>query len=114
MTPDRRSSDRRGSRSTVSLGAVLEEERRARRDRRDQPRRRSDLRTIAHYARYIGAPQTHCDVVVDASEGMRLMAQFPCDCVAIEPVGTGPAAVRAAPCRDHAEPAVKVDRRRRH
>ena len=57
---DRRSSERRGISSSpaISLGAALADERREPRDRREHPRRRADMRTIAHYARRIGAART--------------------------------------------------------
>ena len=111
---DRRSSERRGvpPSTTISLGAALAEERRARRDRREQPRRVADLRTIAHYARRIGAGHTRLEVIVDGTEGLRLVAMFQCGCTAVEPVGAGSATVRAEPCTEHAVPAVTVDRRR--
>ncbi len=111
---DRRATERRGIAPSpaVSLGAALAEERRARSDRRSQPRRRTDLRTIAHFARRIEAGQTRLEVIVDGTEGLRLVAMFQCGCVAIEPVGAGASTVRTEPCADHAEPAVTVDRRR--
>lgn len=89
----------------------MADERRERRDRREQPRRRSDLRTIAHYARRIGAGQTRLEVIVDGTEGLRLVAMFGCGCVAVEPVGAGPASVRTEPCSEHVEPPVTLDRR---
>ena len=98
--------------SAVSLGAALTEERRARSERRSQPRRRSDLRTIAHVARRIAAGHTRLEVIVDGNEGLRLVAMFQCGCVAVEPVGAGPTVVRTEPCAEHAEHAVTVDRRR--
>jgi hypothetical protein len=111
---DRRTSERRGisSSPTISLGAALADERRDRRDRREHPRRRADMHTIAHYARRIGAGHTRLEVIVDGTEGLRLVAMFGCGCIAIEPVGTGPAAVKTETCAEHAEPAVTVDRRR--
>lgn len=113
LSYDRRSSDRRGiAQSTVSLAAALAEERRERRDRRELPRRRADIRTIAHYARRIGAGHTRLEVIVDGTEGLRLVAMFGCGCVAVEPVGAGPATVRTETCVDHADPVVTVDRRR--
>jgi hypothetical protein len=114
MNPsDRRASERRGiaPSTTISLGAVLAEERRERRDRREAPRRRADLRTIAHYARRIEAGHTRLEVIVDGTEGLRLVAMFGCGCVAVEPVGAGPVSVRAEPCTEHAEPPVTLDRR---
>jgi len=112
---DRRTSDRRTiAPSTVSLGAALVEERRERRDRRELPRRRADIRTIAHYARRIGAGHTRLEVIVDGTDGLRLVAMFQCGCVAVEPVGAGPApGVRTETCADHADPEVVVERRRR-
>jgi hypothetical protein len=114
ITSDRRASERRGitPSTSISLGAALADERRARRDRREQPRRRTDLRTIAHYARRIEAEKTRLEVIVDGKDGLRLVAMFGCGCVAVEPVGAGPVTVRAEPCTEHAEPAVDVDRRR--
>lgn len=110
---DRRASDRRGiAPSAVSLGAALAEERRERRDRREMPRRRADIRTIAHYARRIGAGHTRLEVIVDGTDGLRLVAMFQCGCVAIEPVGAGPAGVRTETCAEHTDPVVTVDRRR--
>jgi len=114
ISSDRRATERRGitPSTSISLGAVLADERRERRDRRESPRRHSDLRTIAHYARRIEAGHTRLEVIVDASEGLRLVAMFQCGCVAVEPVGAGPITVRAEPCTEHAEPSVTVDRRR--
>src|SRR5271170_7861259 len=110
---DRRSTDRRGfAPSAVSLAAALAEERRERRDRRETPRRRADIRTIAHYARRIGAGHTRLEVIVDGTDGLRLVAMFQCGCLATEPVGTGPAAVRTETCSEHSDPVVTVDRRR--
>jgi hypothetical protein len=76
------------------------------------PRRSADLRTIAHYARRIGAGHTRLEVIVDGTDGLRLVAMFKCSCVAIEPVGAGPATVRTEPCADHSDPSVVLDRRR--
>jgi hypothetical protein len=98
--------------TAISLGAALTEERRDRSDRRQQPRRRSDLHTIAHYARRIEAEKTRLEVIVDGTEGLRLVAMFQCGCVAYEPVGAGPAGVTAEPCAEHAPPIVTIDRRR--
>lgn len=111
---DRRSTERRGvsPSTTISLGAALADERRERRDRRENPRRRSDLRTIAHYARRIGAGHTRLEVIVDGTEGLRLVAMFQCGCTAVEPVGAGPASVRTEACAEHAEPVVAQERRR--
>ncbi|MGA2394363.1 MAG: hypothetical protein ABSH03_13575 [Candidatus Lustribacter sp.] len=111
---DRRTSERRGISHSpaINLGAALADERRERRDRRDHPRRRADMRTIAHYARRIGAGHTRLEVIVDGTEGLRLVAMFQCGCVAIEPVGTGPATVRTETCAEHTDPVVTVDRRR--
>jgi hypothetical protein len=112
-TFDRRASERRGLLpSAASLGAVLAQERRDRSDRRTQPRRRADLRTIAHYARRIEADKTRLEVIVDGTEGLRLVAMFQCGCVAYEPVGAGPTGVSAEPCSGHAPPPVIIDRRR--
>jgi hypothetical protein len=113
-TFDRRASERRGlvPSSAINLGAALAEERRDRSDRRAQPRRSSDLHTIAHYARRIQAEKTRLEVIVDGTDGLRLVAMFQCGCVAFEPVGAGCAAVTAEPCIDHAPPAVTIDRRR--
>jgi hypothetical protein len=111
---DRRGSERRGIAPsiTISLGAALADERRERRERREQPRRLSDLRTIADVARYIGAGQTRLEVIVDGNEGMRLVAMFQCGCVAVEPIGAGPASVRTEPCVEHGATEVTIDRRR--
>lgn len=76
------------------------------------PRRRSDLRTIAHYARRIGAGHTRLEVIVDGTDGLRLVAMFKCGCTAVEPVGAGAATVRTDACAEHADPHVDVDRRR--
>jgi hypothetical protein len=113
-TFDRRASERRGlvPSTAINLGAALSEERRDRGDRRDQPRRASDLRTISHYARRIEAEKTRLEVIVDGTEGLRLVAMFQCGCVAFEPVGAGPVGVSAEPCVDHAAPDVTIDRRR--
>jgi len=113
-TFDRRASERRGlvPSTAISLGAALTEERRDRSDRREQPRRRSDLRTIAHYARRIAAEKTRLEVIVDGSDGLRLVAMFQCGCVAFEPVGAGPVGVSAEPCAEHAPPIILTDRRR--
>ena len=114
ISSDRRASERRGlaPSTTISLGAVLADERRARRDRRERARRVADIRTIAHYARRIGAGTTRLEVIVDGTEGLRLVAMLPCGCIAIEPVGAGPAGVRTEPCAEHAEAVVALDRRR--
>jgi hypothetical protein len=111
---DRRASDRRGiaSSSSISLGAVLADERREQRDRRAQPRRLSDAATIAHVARRIGAGQTHIDVIVDGVDGMRLCATFACGCSATEAIGAGPGTVHIDSCREHLEPPVEIERRR--
>lgn len=110
---DRRASDRRGytPAATISLGAALADERRARRDRRELPRRASELRTIAHYSHRINARHSRLEVVVDGSESMRLVAMFACNCVAVEPVGTGATNVRITTCTDHRPPYVAFDRR---
>jgi hypothetical protein len=114
ISSDRRATERRGilPSTTINLGAVLADERRARSDRRETPRRVSDMRTIAHFARRIGAGHTRLEVIVDGTDGLRLVAIFQCGCVAIEPVGAGPGSVRTKPCTEHAEPAVTLDRRR--
>lgn len=111
---DRRTSERRGisPSTTISLGAALADERREPRDRREYPRRRTDVRTIAHYARRIGAGRTRLEVIVDGTDGLRLVAMFDCGCVGIEPIGAGPVTVRTETCGDHADPIVTVDRRR--
>jgi len=70
------------------------------------------MRTIAHYARRIGAGHTRLEVIVDGTDGLRLVAMFQCGCIAIEPVGTGPATVRTETCAEHTDPVVTVDRRR--
>jgi hypothetical protein len=113
---DRRASDRRGitPSTSSSLAAVLSEERRARPDRREVPRRRTDLRSISHYARRIGAGHTRLEVIVDGTDGLRLVAMFKCGCSAVEAVGTGAAAVRVDACTEHADPDVTIDRRSGH
>jgi|GEM_PF-3887288 hypothetical protein len=113
-TFERRASERRGlvPSSAISLGGALEAERRDRSDRREQPRRHSDLRTIAHYARRIEAEKTRLEVIIDGTEGLRLVAMFECGCVAFEPVGAGPVGVSAEPCAEHAPEIVSTDRRR--
>ena len=112
-SPDRRAANRRGidPSTTISLGVALAEERRERSDRRQMPRRRTDARTIAHVARRISAGQTRLEVIVDGSDGMRLVAMFACGC-ATEPIGDGAPSVRATYCAAHAEPAIPVERRR--
>ena len=114
ISSDRRATERRGiaPSTTINLGAALADERRERRERREQPRRGNDVRTIAHYARRIQAGQTQLEVIVDGTDGLRLVAMFQCGCVAVEPVGAGPVSVRAEPCTDHSDPLVTVDRRR--
>lgn len=113
-TSDRRATERRAlaPSSTISLGAALPQERRDRRDRREQPRRRSDLRTIAHYARRIDAGQTRLEVIVDGTDGLRLVAMFQCGCVAVEPVGSGTTSLKLETCAAHADPVVMLERRR--
>jgi hypothetical protein len=113
-TSDRRASDRRGHAPsfTISLGAVLADERRERRDRREQPRRRADHFSIAQVARCIDAGQTRLEVIVDGVDGMRLVAMFTCGCSATEPIGEGHATVRTESCAAHAEPAITIERRR--
>ena len=115
LTFDRRASDRRGisPSTTISLGAVLADERREASDRRRSLRRRNDVRTIAHFARRIDAGQTRLEVIVDSVEGLRLVAMFTCGCSAIEPVGAGEAPLRTVPCAQHAAPRIEHDRRRR-
>jgi len=94
ISSDRRATERRGilPSTTINLGAVLADERRARSDRRETPRRVSDMRTIAHFARRIGAGHTRLEVIVDGTDGLRLVAIFQCGCVAIEPVAPDRAA----------------------
>jgi hypothetical protein len=116
ISSDRRAADRRGNApgTTISLGAVLASERRARPDRREQPRRRAELQSIAHVARRISAGQTRLEVIVDGTNGMRLVAMFACGCIAAEPIGAGDPSVRAEWCGAHAAPAVTIERRRNH
>lgn len=111
---DRRASDRRGSASSnaVGLGTVLAEERHDRRDRREEPRRRADLSSIAHVARGINAGKTRLEIIVDGNAGMRLVAVFACGCSASEPIGNGDSSVRTEPCAAHVAPSVAIDRRR--
>jgi hypothetical protein len=113
-TSDRRASDRRGHApsSTISLGAVLADERRERSDRREQPRRRADQSSIAQVARGLDAGQTRLEVIVDGIDGMRLTAMFACGCSASEPIGEGNRTVCTEPCAAHAEPPVMIERRR--
>jgi hypothetical protein len=113
ISSDRRATERRGilPSTTINLGAVLADERRARNDRREAPRRVADIRTIAHFARHIGAGHTRLEVIVDGTDGLRLVAMFQCGCVAQEPVGAGPGTVRTEPCTEHTEPPVTLDRR---
>lgn len=96
----------------ISLGAVLAVERRERRDRREQPRRQSDFSSIAHVARRIDAGHTKLEVMIDAADGMRLVAEFACGCSASEPIGDGTSAVRIASCAQHAVTPPGADRRR--
>ena len=116
ISSDRRASERRGAppSTTISLGAVLALERRARPDRREQPRRRSELVTIAQLARRVNSGQTRLEVIVDGTEGMRLVAMFACGCGVVEPIGAGTASVRAEWCGAHAAPALTIERRRNH
>jgi hypothetical protein len=111
---DRRGSERRtvAPSSTAGLGAFIAEERREKSDRRRHPRRRTDMRTIAHYAHAIEAGETRLEVIVDGADGMRLVAMFQCGCVAIEPIGAGATSLRTEPCSAHAPVPVSVDRRR--
>jgi len=111
---DRRASERRGQipSTTISLGAVLAVERRVRTNRRQQPRRQAELTNIAQLARRISAGQTRLEVIVDGTEGIRLVAMFACGCTAAEPIGAGTSSVRAEWCGAHAAPAVTIDRRR--
>ncbi len=113
-TFDRRATERRGlvPSTTINLGAALTEERRDRSERRAQPRRRSDIQTIAHYARRIEAEKTRLEVIVDGTDGLRLVAMFQCGCVAFEPVGAGSVGVSSEPCAHHAPPIILKDRRR--
>lgn len=113
-TFDRRSTERRAAAlaGAISLGAALPVERRARRDRREQPRRSADLRTIAHFARHIRAGQTRLEVIVDGNDGLRLVAMFQCGCVGSEPIGAGSTSLRVEPCPSHASPPVTLERRR--
>jgi hypothetical protein len=116
MVPiDRRLTHRRGGASTsaVALGSALTDERRESRDRRQVPRRRADMTTIAHFARSIDAGESRLDVVVDGREGVRMVAMFACGCMAIEPIGAGRPSLRVEPCAHHAEPVVAYERRSR-
>ena len=112
---DRRLTHRRDAAfsTTVALGASLTKDRREREDRRRTPRRRSDMRTISHFADAIEAGRSGLEVIVDGSEGLRLVAMFACGCVAIEPVGEGVSSVEIEACKMHASPGIKNDRRRR-
>jgi hypothetical protein len=93
------------------LGNAMTIDRRANPERRQMARRRTDIRTIAQYARTIGAGETRLEVIVDGAEGMRLVAMFDCGCSATEPVGNGKPVVRTDPCSTHREPRVPRDRR---
>lgn len=115
MASERRiAPDRRGlaAATVIALGAALGSERRDRSDRRQRPRRRSDVRTIADFAHDIRAGETRLDVIVDGSEGLRLVGIFECGCIAVEPVGDGAARVKIEACTVHREPKVDVERRR--
>jgi hypothetical protein len=114
LANDRRSTDRRGSShsANVALGTALTVDRRAASDRRRTPRRRADLVSIAQVAQRIAAGETRLEVIVDGTEGLRLVAVFACGCSAIEPVGAGKPSVRLEPCSAHGEPPVKRERRR--
>ena len=111
---DRRSEPRRGSStaSAVGLGSALATDRRASVDRRRVPRRRADLQSIAHFAQAVSAGETRLEVIVDGTDGLRLVALFACGCSAIEPVGAGMPSVRIEACPAHVEPVVARERRR--
>ena len=113
-TFERRSTERRAAapKGAISLGAALPAERRARHNRREQPRRRADVHTIAHFARHIAAGQTRLEVIVDGNDGLRLVAMFQCGCIASEPIGAGASSLRIETCAGHQEPPVTVERRR--
>jgi hypothetical protein len=116
MVPiDRRLTHRRGgaSTSTVALGAALTDERRESRDRRQMPRRRADMRTIAHFARGIDAGESRLEVIVDGGDGIRMVAMFTCGCLAIEPIGEGRPSLHIEACPRHVEPVVVHERRSR-
>lgn len=106
--------DRRGLRAAnaVALGAALSSERRERTDRRGRPRRRADARDIADYAYSIAAGETRLEVIVDGSEGLRLVAMFECGCVAVEPVGAGATRLTVETCAAHKAQPVANERRR--
>jgi hypothetical protein len=97
----------------VAVATALADERRRRSDRRQHPRRRADMRSIAHFARVIGAGETRLEVIVDGLEGLRLVALFGCGCLATEPIGDGKARVTIEPCPAHLVPALVIERRRR-
>jgi len=106
--------NRRGSAAStpVALGAALTIDRRAAADRRRNPRRRSDIWSIAQFAQRIAAGETRLEVIVDGTDGLRLVAVFACGCSATEPVGAGKPSVRLEVCTAHAEPPVARERRR--
>jgi len=112
---DRRTEDRRGGAATGGSGAGsgITLDRRAANDRRKAPRRRADLRTIAELAERIDAGRTRLEVIVDGTEGLRLVAVFACGCSAVEPVGAGKTTLRVEACATHAEPPIARERRRR-
>lgn len=113
-TERRMAPDRRGlaAATVIALGAALGSERRDRSDRRQRPRRRADVRTIADFAHGINAGETRLEVIVDGTEGLRLVGMFECGCIAVEPVGNGAAHVKLETCAAHREPAVDIERRR--
>jgi hypothetical protein len=113
-TTDRRTLHRRGAAlsTNVNLGATLTDERREKSDRRKAPRRRADMRTIVDFARSIHAGETRLEVIVDGSDGMRLVAMFACGCSATEPVGAGKPSVAIETCAEHTAPPVARERRK--
>jgi hypothetical protein len=114
LANDRRSTHRRssGASTASALGTALTIDRRGSNDRRRTPRRRADIWSIAQFAQRIAAGETRLEVIVDGTEGLRLVAVFACGCSATEPVGGGKPSVRIEACAAHTEPVVPHERRR--
>jgi hypothetical protein len=115
IAKDRRLSQRRANAYATSFSPsyALTMDRRSYTERRQTARRRTDMRTIAQYADIIGAGDSRLEVIVDGSEGLRLVAMFSCGCSAVEPIGTGKPSVRIEPCGPHFEPRPPRERRRK-
>ncbi len=69
------------------------------------------MRTIVDFARSINAGETRLEVIVDGSDGMRLVAMFACGCSATEPVGAGKPTVAIEACAEHTAPPITLERR---